>query len=98
MTRQRCTSISLDEVSQIEGLLASKTLKEREDITGLQAKRASVMLAGTILLAELMKNSGFKHLVASESDLLFGLVITAAAVHQGKQSPVIWKPILRPLN
>ena len=90
--------ISLDEVLQIEGLLASKTLKEREDITGLQAKRAPVMLAGTILLAELMKNSGFKHLVVSESDLLFGLVITATAVHQGKQSPVIWKPILRPLN
>ena len=90
--------ISLDEVLQIEGLLASKTLKEREDITGLQAKRAPVMLAGTILLAELMKNSGFKQLVVSESDLLFGLVITAAAVHQGKQSPVIWQPILRPLN
>lgn len=90
--------ISLNEVLQIEGLLASKTLKEREDITGLQAKRAPVMLAGTILLAELMKNSGFKHLVVSESDLLFGLVITAAAVHQGKQSPVIWQPILRPLN
>ena len=90
--------ISLDEVLQIEGLLASKTLKEREDITGLQVKRAPVMLAGTILLAELMKNSGFKHLVVSESDLLFGLVVTAAAVHQGKQSPVIWQPILRPLN
>ena len=90
--------ISIDEVSQIEGLLASKTLKEREDITGLQVKRAPVMLAGTILLAELMKNSGFKHLVVSESDLLFGLMITAAAVYQGKQSPVIWKPILRPLN
>lgn len=90
--------ISIDEVSQIEGLLASKTLKEREDITGLQAKRAPVMLAGTILLTELMKNSGFKHLVVSESDLLFGLVITAAAVHQGKQSPVIWQPILRPLD
>lgn len=90
--------ISLDEVLQIEGLLASKMLKERENITGLQAKRAPVMLAGTILLAELMKNSGFKHLVVSESDLLFGLVVTAAAVHQGKQSPVIWQPILRPLN
>lgn len=90
--------ISIDEVSQIESLLASKTLKEREDITGLQAKRAPVMLAGTILLAELMKNSGFKHLVVSESDLLFGLVVTAAAVHQGKQSPVIWQPILRPLD
>lgn len=90
--------ISLDEVSQIEELLASRTLKEREDITGLQAKRAPVMLAGTILLAELMKSSGFKHLVVSESDLLFGLVVTASAVYQGKQSPVIWKPILRPLN
>ena len=90
--------ITLDEVLQIEGLLASKTLKEREDITGLQAKRAPVMLAGTILLAELMKNSGFKHLVVSESDLLFGLVITAAVVHEGKQSSVIWQPILRPLD
>ena len=90
--------ISIDEVLQIEGLLTSKTLKEREDITGLQAKRAPVMLAGTILLAELMKSSGFKHLVVSESDLLFGLVITAAAVYLGKQSPVIWQPILRPLN
>ena len=90
--------ISIDEATQIEGLLASKTLKEREDITGLQAKRAPVMLAGTILLAELMKNSGFKHLVVSESDLLFGLVITAAVVHEGKQSSVIWQPILRPLN
>ena len=90
--------ISLDEVSQIEGLLASKTLKEREDITGLQTKRAPVMLAGTILLAELMKSSGFKHLVVSESDLLFGLVVTAAVIYQGKQSPVIWKPILRPLS
>ena len=90
--------ISIDEVSQIEGLLASKTLKEREDITGLQAKRAPVMLAGTILLAELMKNSGFKHLVVSESDLLFGLAITAAVVHEGKQSSVIWQPILRPLD
>lgn len=90
--------ISIDEVSQIEVLLASKTLKEREGITGLQAKRAPVMLAGTILLAELMKNSGFKHLVVSESDLLFGLVVTVAAVYQGKQSPVIWQPILRPLN
>ena len=90
--------ISIDEVSQIEGLLVSKTLKERENITGLQAKRAPVMLAGAILLAELMKNSGFKHLVVSESDLLFGLVITAAAVHQEKQSPVIWQPILRPLD
>lgn len=97
-SRVHLNHISLDEVFQIEGLLASKTLKEREDITGLQAKRAPVMLAGTILLAELMKNSGFKHLVVSESDLLFGLVITAAAVHQGKQSPVIWQPILRPLN
>lgn len=49
--------ISLDEVLQIEGFLAKKTLKERENITGLQAKRAPVMLAGTILLAELDRKS-----------------------------------------
>lgn len=87
--------ISLEEVQRIEELLVSKTRKERENITGLQAKRAPVMLAGTILIEELMKNSGFSHLVVSESDLLFGLALTSAAVYQGKQSPVIWEPILR---
>lgn len=39
----------------------------------------------------------FDRLVASESDLLFGLCLTAAAVREGRPSPVVWKPILKPL-
>ncbi len=38
-----------------KGFLASKTLKERRLTNGMQAKRAPVMLAGTILLCKLMK-------------------------------------------
>ncbi len=30
-------------------------------------------------------------------DLLFGLCLTAAAVREGRPSPVVWKPILKPL-
>ena len=39
----------------------------------------------------------FDRLVASESDPLFGLYLTAAAVREGRPSPVVWKPILKPL-
>lgn len=56
-----------------------------------------MILAGTIVLEELMCAADFDRLVASESDLLFGLCLTAAAVREGRPSPVVWKPILKPL-
>ncbi len=90
--------ISLEDVQKLEGLLAGMTVKERAELPGLQEKRAPVILGGTITLFELIRATGFNTMIASESDLLFGLVITAAAVYEGRESPVVWRPILKPLT
>ena len=90
--------ISVEDVQKLEELLAKLPVEERAKLPGLQEKRAPVILGGTIVLFELMQATGFTMMIASESDLLFGLLITAAAVQEGRPSPVVWKPILKPLG
>ena len=90
--------ISVEDVQKLEELLAKLSVEERAKLPGLQEKRAPVILGGTIVLFELMQATGFTTMIASESDLLFGLLITSAAVQEGRPSPVVWKPILKPLD
>ena len=90
--------ISVEDVQNLEELLAKLSVEERAKLPGLQEKRAPVILGGTIVLFELMQATGFTTMIASESDLLFGLLITSAAVQEGRPSPVVWKPILKPLD
>ena len=90
--------ISVEDVQKLEELLAKLPVEERAKLPGLQEKRAPVILGGTIVLFELMQVTGFTTMIASESDLLFGLLITSAAVQEGRPSPVVWKPILKPLD
>ena len=90
--------ISVEDVQKLEELLAKLPVEERAKLPGLQEKRAPVILGGTIVLFELMQATGFTTMIASESDLLFGLLITSAAVQEGRPSPVVWKPILKPLD
>ena len=90
--------ISVEDVQNLEELLAKLSVEERAKLPGLQEKRAPVILGGTIVLLELMQATGFTTMIASESDLLFGLLITSAAVQEGRPSPVVWKPILKPLD
>ena len=42
-------------------------------------------------ISELMRQTSFSTLQASESDLLFGLALTAAASLDGTASPVGWR-------
>lgn len=59
-----------------------------------------MILAETIVLEELMCAADFdlpQCLGVHGSGLLFGLCLTAAAVREGRPSPVVWKPILKPL-
>lgn len=87
--------------AQVEGLvtkLASMTVAQRRELPGLQPKRASVILGGAVAIAELMAQTGFDELTVSESDLLFGLSLCAAAAMRGDQTPVGWKPLLAPVR
>lgn len=85
-------------VAELEALLAGLTVEERAALPGLQPKRAPVMLGGAVAVSELMCQTGFDELQASESDLLFGLALTAAATLDGDPSPVSWRPEMRPLR
>lgn len=97
-SRVHLAELTLAQVEALEARLASLTLAERRELPGLQPKRAPVMLGGTVAVAELMRQTGFDRLQASESDLLFGLAITAAATMEGTRAPVGWRPTLTPLS
>lgn len=86
--------LSRKEVGALEEHLASLTLEELEQVPGLQAKRAPVIVGGVVAIHELLNAGGFDEYTASESDLLFGLSLTAAATAQGEPSPVGWRPEL----
>lgn len=96
--RVHLATLSRSRVEELEALLAGLTVEERAALPGLQEKRAPVMLGGAVAVAELMRQTGFDRLVVSESDLLFGLALAAAAELCGVESPVVWKPALRPLR
>lgn len=91
-------SLPRERVDELEALLAGLTVEERAALPGLQPKRAPVMLGGAVAISELMAQTGFASLTASESDLLFGLALAADATLRRADSPVIWKPTMRPLS
>ena len=85
------------DVQGIQDQLASLSVEKRAALPGIQPKRAPVILGGVCAVAELMAQTGFDQLTVSESDLLFGLSLAAAAALERRDSPVIWKPEMRPL-
>lgn len=85
-------------ISELEAKLAPLTVDERAKLPGIQPKRAPVILGGAVAVSEILRQTGFSQLVVSESDLLFGLSLVAAATLAGAESPVIWQPSMRPLR
>lgn len=58
--------------------LASKTLAQRERVTGLDPRRAPVIVAGLLILDEVVALAGTDGFTASESDILQGIILDAA--------------------
>ncbi len=87
-THQHLNHISIDEVSQIGGFLASKTLKEREISYRIVAKRAPVMPRGHHCL-QTDEEFRFLKFVSAYSDPFLGPVMYTAAASFTEQSPVI---------
>ncbi len=87
-------SLTLDEVDELVGRLAALPLEQRRGVVGLQPKRAGVILAGAVCVSELMHACHARELTVSESDLLYGLSLSAAATANGIAAPVSWTPQL----
>lgn len=58
--------------------LASLPLDERAKVVGLQAGRAPVIVAGALILEEIVRQAGMDGFTVSEADILYGLVMDAA--------------------
>ncbi|MBN8866756.1 MAG: Ppx/GppA family phosphatase [Solirubrobacterales bacterium] len=59
--------------------LASMPLEERKQVTGLHPDRAQAIVAGVVILIEIMRNFDLLEVAVSEHDILYGCAITAAA-------------------
>ncbi|MBA2361372.1 MAG: Ppx/GppA family phosphatase [Actinobacteria bacterium] len=58
--------------------LSGMTLAEREAVSGLHPKRAPVIVAGAVILSELLSGLGLPELRVSERDILHGAALEAA--------------------
>lgn len=66
---------TLDEVAQ---RLYALPLGQRKQVVGLQPNRASIMVAGLVILQQVLALSGLPSYTAGESDILEGIVLDAA--------------------
>jgi exopolyphosphatase/guanosine-5'-triphosphate,3'-diphosphate pyrophosphatase len=65
-------------LSVLVGRLSSCPLFERRNIVGLQPARAGVIVAGALVLQELLEQCGLPSYTTGESDILEGILLDAA--------------------
>jgi exopolyphosphatase/guanosine-5'-triphosphate,3'-diphosphate pyrophosphatase len=70
--------LSADAVAAQLDRLAALSLEQRREVRGLMPERASTIVAGTAILAELMRHLGAERLTVSERDILHGAALEAA--------------------
>ena len=72
--------LSLRSIQRMLSRLASAPLAERVKIAGLHADRAPTVVAGVVILIEVMRAFGLDQIQASEHDILYGAALAAAPV------------------
>lgn len=71
-------TVTKPQLDQLFSELSVKTIDQRMHRVGLQPERASVINAGLIIQQEVLRAAGADMFVASESDILQGIILTAA--------------------
>jgi len=70
--------LPLDSIQRMCSLLSSMTLEERLQVTGLHPGRAPTIVAGVVILIQVMRAFGLKEIEVSEHDILYGAALEAA--------------------
>ncbi len=70
--------LSLDSIQRTLSMLASMTLEERLQVTGLPPGRAPTIVAGVVILTQVMRAFGLRRVEVSEHDILYGAALEAA--------------------
>ena len=70
--------LSLDSIQRMCSMLASITLEERLEVTGLHPGRAPTIVAGVVILIQVMRAFGLHEIEVSEHDILYGAALQAS--------------------
>ncbi len=71
--------LDLTAIQRMLSSLASKSLAERLEVRGLHRGRAPTIVAGVVVLVEVMRCFGLSEIEVSEHDILWGIALDAAA-------------------
>jgi exopolyphosphatase/guanosine-5'-triphosphate,3'-diphosphate pyrophosphatase len=74
------SSLALDDVDRLAATLAALTVRERAALPGMEPKRADVILAGAVIVAEAMRAGRFDRLTVSDRGVRWGLLYDRAGV------------------
>jgi exopolyphosphatase / guanosine-5'-triphosphate,3'-diphosphate pyrophosphatase len=70
-------TLPLDSIQRMYSMLSSKTLEERLQVKGLHPGRAPTIVAGVVILIQVMRTFGLKEIEVSEHDILYGAALEA---------------------
>lgn len=73
------TFVPVETLDAVTGRLAGMPLAERRRVVGLQPDRAPVIVAGMLILQDLVGLTGLGGFTVSEADILQGIIMDAAA-------------------
>lgn len=73
------SSLTAEDLRSLEDLLAPMTLEELRVVPGLHPGRASVIVAGTVILRAVLELTGLNSTMVSEHDILYGIALDAFA-------------------
>ncbi len=71
-------TLTLPAVQRLLSRLASVSLTERQEIAGMHPDRAPTIVAGVVILVEVMRAFDLERIEVSEHDILYGAAIEAA--------------------
>ena len=72
-------TLPLTAIQRMYSQLAAKTLDERLAVIGLHPGRAPTIVAGVVILIQVMRTFGLQEIEVSEHDILYGAALEAAA-------------------
>lgn len=86
--------LTIEQVEDGIDRMRSLTVEQIAQLPGIQAKRAPVILAGAIVVRELMRAGGYGRLTVSENSLLAGAAATIYEVATSGRTVIGWIPEL----
>jgi exopolyphosphatase/guanosine-5'-triphosphate,3'-diphosphate pyrophosphatase len=69
------SSLTRDDLSELLATLAGMPLVSRREVAGLHPGRAPVIVAGTLILGEVLRLAGLRETTVSEHDILYGILL-----------------------